>query len=262
MTTEIFKRSDGTYLNVEFIACEDETKGGIVYLHGLLSCMKSKKGQYLKAFAKEHGLSYLCFDFTAHGESWGKPWDFTIGRCLRDAMDVLNHYVKVPQIIVGSSMGGWIGLLLCRHLPEKVGAFIGLAAGADFTKFIWDNLLNEDHKTTLKSGKILGPSAETKGYCFTQQMFLDAAENYVLTKPLDYKGSVRLLNGDFDMLVPYQTAFHIKDVLTSEDVQITLIKGGDHSLSSPEHLSVLGNTLEGVLKQNDNIKFAKKALGD
>ncbi|MBP5534413.1 MAG: alpha/beta hydrolase [Alphaproteobacteria bacterium] len=259
MTTEIFKREDGTFLNVEFIPGKDATKAGIVYLHGLLSSMKSKKGQYLKAFAKAHGLSYLSFDFTAHGKSWGKPYDFMISRCLKDAIDVLNKYVKVPQIIVGSSMGGWIGLLLCKHYSEKVSAFVGLAAGADFMKFVWDNLLNENHRIQLKNGAIFGPSEETRGYCFTYQMFVDAAEHYILTEKLDYSGSVRLICGDKDQLVPFQTTFRIKDVLTSKDVQIICIKDAGHSLSSPEELSVIGYTLEGILKQNDNINFAIKA---
>lgn len=260
MTTEIFTRPNGTFLNVEYIAGKDDTKPGIVYLHGLLSSMKSKKGRYLKAFAKAHGLSYLCCDFTAHGNSWGKPDDFLISRCLNDAKDILSRYIKAPQIIVGSSMGGWIGLLLCQQVPEKVAAFVGLAAGADFTKFIWDHLLTDDHKNALKAGAVLGPSEETKGYCFTYQMFLDAAENYVLTKKIDYTGVVRLICGDQDQLVPYQTSFHIKDVLTSSDVQITCIKGGDHSLSSFAHLGIIGNVLEGILKQNDNVEFAAKAL--
>ena len=259
MTTEIFKRSNGTFLNVEFIPGKDEKKPGIVYLHGLLSSMNSRKSQYLKAFAIEHGLSYLCFDFTAHGKSWGEPHDFMIGRCLSDASDLLNKYVKTPQIIVGSSMGGWIGLLLCKHLPEKVAAFIGLAPGADFTKFVWNKLLNEEHRNRLKNGEILGPSEETRGYCFTYKMFQDAAENYILTKKLKYNGPVRLICGDEDKLVPYQTVFHIRDVLTSKDVQIICIKGSEHALASPEELSILGNTLEGILNKNENVKFAIKA---
>ena len=138
MTTEIFQREDGTYLNVEFLK-GDTSKPGIVYLHGLQSCMNSRKGRYLKAFAEKKGLSYLSFDFSAHGLSWGKPSDFTIGRSLKDALDVLDKYVSVPQIIVGSSMGGWIGLLLCEKVPQKVAGYVGLASGTDFTQFVWDD---------------------------------------------------------------------------------------------------------------------------
>ena len=259
MTTEIFTRQDGTFLNVEFID-GDTSRPGIVYLHGLLSNITSKKGRYLKAFARKKGLSYLCFDFSAHGQSWGQPSDFMISRCLQDALDVLKKYTSTPQIIVGSSMGGWIGLLLCKHVPQKVHAFIGLAPGPDFTKFIWNNLLSEQHKEALKGGVVLGPSEETKGYCFTYQMFQDAEKHFILDNPLLYNGPVRLLQGDKDVLVPYQTAFKIKDVLTSEDLIINLIKGGDHALSSPEHLSILGTTLEGILNQDDNKNFAKGAV--
>ena len=259
MANQIFKRNDGTYLNVEFID-GDKTKPGIVYLHGLLSNMNSKKGQYLKVFALEKGLSYLSFDFSAHGQSWGKPYDFTIGRCLKDALDILNHYVSVPQIIVGSSMGGWIGLLLCEKAPEKVAGYVGLASGADFTKFVWNNLLNDNLRQSLKDGLILGPSEETRGYCFTYQMFQDAEQYFVLDKKINYNGPVRLLWGDKDELVPFQTTLAIKDVLTSDNTQLILIKGGNHSLSLPEHLSIIGQTLEGVLNQNENIVFAKRSL--
>lgn len=229
MTNQIFKRDDGTYLNVEFID-GDKTKPGIVYLHGLLSSMNSKKGQYLKAFALEKGLSYLSFDFSAHGKSWGKPHDFTIGQCLTDALDVLDKFVSTPQIIVGSSMGGWIGLLLCEKAPEKVAAYVGLASGADFTKFVWTHLLNDKLRNALKNGLILGPSEETRGYCFTYKMFQDAEQHFVLDKKINYNGPVRLLGGDKDELVPFQTSLAIKDVLTSSDSQLILIKGGNHSL--------------------------------
>lgn len=245
MSEEVFSRPNGHYLNVEHIPVSG--KPYIVYLHGLLSSLKSRKGQYLKAFAAEHGLSYLSFDFTAHGQSWGKPWDFSIGRCFEDAKDVIAHYCKTPAFIVGSSMGGLIGILLSEACPDKVAGYVGLAAGADFMDFIWNNKLLPEHKEALKNGAVLGPSDETSGYCFTYEMFEDARKYFILNRRVNFNGPVRLIQGDSDVLVPYPTVFKIKDVLTSSNVQIILIKGAGHALSEPAQLDAIGHTLKGLI---------------
>ena len=242
MSTELFKRADGTYLNVEYIP--GKTGKTIVYLHGLLSCIKSAKAQYLKAYAKAHGANYLAFDFTSHGNSWGTPTDWRIGRCFNDARDVLKAYTTSPSIIVGSSMGGYMGLLLSEHYPELVGAFIGLAPGADFMQRLWKTLFTKEQKDMLKKGVVLGPDESTKGYCFSYDMFKDARHFYQLHKKIPYTGPVRIIQGDKDPLVPYKTAFKIKDALASSDVQVILVKGAGHQLSTPEQLSILGRTLD------------------
>lgn len=242
MTIQTFKRDDGTFLNVEYI--KGKSDDTIVYLHGLLSCIKSAKASYLKEYARVHNVSFLTFDFTSHGNSWGTPQDWRIGRCLNDAKDVLNHYLKKPAIITGSSMGGCIALLLAERCPELFKALIGLAPGADFMRWIWETMLDEKQKKLLKQGVVFGPDESTKGYCFSYDMFKDAQQFYQLDKKIPFNGPVRILQGDKDVLVPYQTAFKIKDALTSEDVQIILIKGAEHKLSTPEQLDILGHTLE------------------
>lgn len=244
MTTGIYHRKDGTWLSYEK---EEGALPGIVYFHGLLSCKESKKAQFLKKLALEKGLSYLSFDFSAHGASWGKPWDLTIGRCYQDALDMIENLTSGPQILVGNSMGGWIGLLVSETLKEKITAFVGLAPGPDFTQMIWDTLLTEEHKALLEKGQILGPNAETQGYCFTKALFEDAQKYLMTNRSIAYEGPVILLNGDKDVLVPYERAFKIKDCLQSKEVQIWILKGAEHNLSTPEDLEKLENAINIIL---------------
>ena len=211
MTIQTFKRKNGTYLNVEYISAGSNDT--IVYLHGLLSCIKSTKANFLKNYAKQHNVNFLTFDFTSHGNSWGQPQDWRLSHCLNDAKDILQHYLKKPAIIVGSSMGGCIGLLLAEYYPQFIKALIGLAPGADFMHFIWTNMLTKKQKELLKQGQTFGPSEATRGYCFSYDMFKDARKFYQLTKKIPFAGPVRIIQGDKDPLVPYQTAFKIKDAL-------------------------------------------------
>ena len=218
MTFQIFTKKDGHTLAYEQYNADKPY--GIVYLHGLLSSRKSKKGQFLKSLAESLGLAYLGFDFTTHGDSWGEPADWRIGTCFQDALEIIQAKTSGPQIIVGSSMGGWIGLLLAEKIPEKVAGFLGLAAGADFTQYIWEHKLAEPHKRALEQGHIFGPDESTQGYCFAYPMFEEAKPYFVLNRRIDYKGPVILMNGDEDKLVPLETPFKIKDNLASDNVQI------------------------------------------
>lgn len=256
MATQIFKKSDGTYLNVEYIKGKKDTT--IVYLHGLLSSMQSAKCFYLKEFARQNGVGFLSFDFTSHGSSWGRPEDWRISRCLQDAKEVVTHYVNAPAIIVGNSMGGCVGLLLCEHYPDLVKAFIGLAPGADFMRFIWKNMISKEQKVLLKKGVVFGPDESTNGYCFSYEMFKDARRYYQLNKKIPYTGAVRIIQGDKDVLVPYPTAFKIKDALTSQNVQIILVKGAEHRLSTPEQLDILGHTLGEFINDDGKQSSGKK----
>ena len=247
MTCQIFTKKDGHTLAYEQYNADRPC--GVIYLHGLLSSRKSKKGQFLQSFAESNNLAYLGFDFTSHGDSWGEPTDWRIGRCLEDAMEIIPALTKGPQIIVGSSMGGWIGLLLAEKLPDKVAGFLGLAAGADFMQYVWDHMLNEQHKQALKKGHVFGPSEATQGYCFSYPMFEDARQYYILGRKIAYQGPVILMNGDEDKLVPLDTPFKIKDNLESDNVQIWINKGSAHTLSTPTDLQRIARAVRALLEQ-------------
>ena len=248
MTQSFYKRQNGHFVFYE----QHKQKGakvGIVYLHGLLSSHNSRKGRFLKKAAKKYGLDYLSFDFTAHGKSWGKPTDWRIGRCLKDAVEVIKAKTDGPQILIGSSMGGWIGLLASELMPRRVAGYIGLATGADFMKNVWENLLTDTLREALQKGVVFGPSEKTNGYCFSYPMFEDAQKYFLLNRPICYRGPVILINGDKDLLVDYRQNFKIQENLLSKDVQTWIVKGSGHNLSTPKDLKTIRRAIEAILEK-------------
>lgn len=205
----------------------------VVYLHGLNSSRKSQKGERLKAFALQHGFAYLSVDYTAHGESEGKPSDFRIARCFNDVLDVIAaENITNPLYLAGSSLGGWIAFLLAVERPLQIKGVLTLAAGVDFLPFVWENMLPAPVKALLKGGMIIGPSEETRGYCFSYAMFKEAEPYLLLKKPIAYNGPVVLAHGDKDTVILPENSFKIKDALESSDVAVHIIKGEGHRLES------------------------------
>ena len=247
MTFQTFTKKDGHTLAYE----QYNTDGscGLIYLHGLLSSRKSRKGQFLKEYAQTHNLSYLGFDFTSHGDSWGAPTDWRIGRCFEDALEIIQGITKGPQILVGSSMGGWIALLVAEKIPDRVKGLLGLAAGADFTQYLWDNVFQGPQKEAMKKGHVFGPSEQTQGYCFSYPMFEEAKPYFILNRKIAYSGPVILMNGDDDKLVSLETPFKLKDNLTSDNVQVWINKGSQHTLSTPIDLQRIATAVETLLRQ-------------
>ena len=211
----------------------NENQPCVIYLHGLNSSRHSQKGLRTKAFAEENGYSYLSVDYTAHGESEGEPSDFRVGRCLQDVLDVIQaENITAPLYLFGSSLGGWIAYLLAEKLPQQVKGVLTIAAGVDFLQTVWEKIFTPDIRELLKSGVVLGPNEQTKGYCFAYPMFTEAEPYLLLHRPIEYTGSVVLAHGDKDTLVPWENSLKIKDILKSEDVAVEIIKNGDHRLLS------------------------------
>lgn len=247
MTDMILRRDDAPEIAYTYIPGKKDLC--LLYLHGWTAKRKTVKGLALEEVARHENCAYLALDYTGHGESGGEPADFSIGQGIRDARDVLDATVQeMPLIIIGNSIGGWIGLWLAEHLPQA-RAFVGLAPAPDITQFIWDKLLPESAKETLARGEVLGPSPETRGFCFTQQLFEDAETHFMLNQPVQFNGVCHLLIGDQDNQVGFDRIIQIKEKLTSPNVAITLIKGADHHLSRPGDLSLIQNTLSQVIQE-------------
>lgn len=219
----------------------------VLYLHGWTARRKSRKGDAVQEQARREKCHYLAFDYTAHGESGGKPEDFLIGQGIQDALDIIRETTQeIPLIIVGNSIGGWIGLQLAERLPNVVG-FIGLAPAPDITPYIWDELLPDYARQALSVGKMIGPSPETFGFCFTPQLFQDAQKYMMLDREIPFNGPCRLLLGDQDERVHIDRLYRIKDCVKSENVQITLIKGANHHLSRDLDLAVIQQTISELI---------------
>ena len=183
----------------------------LLYLHGLMSSRTSDKGKSILSYAKKNRLGFLSLDYTAHGESDGDKTEFRVGTCLQDVLSVFDLELKGKKVVViGSSLGGWLSLLLGEKRKKQVKGLMTLAVAADFTKLVWEYMFNDHIRSLLKSGNVFGPSEETRGHCFTYQMFEEAEKHCLLHRNIEYQGPCLLVHGDQDEIIPYQSLFNFK----------------------------------------------------
>lgn len=223
---------------------------GVVFLGGFMSDMEGGKALALEASCKRAGRAFVRFDYQGHGHSSGQFADGTIGLWLKDALAVIDQLTQGPQILVGSSMGGWIALLAAKARRARVKALVGIAAAPDFTVRHWAELSMDDQQTILRDGKLevysdYGPDP----YVFTKALFDDGWQNRVNNGPINLNIPVRLIQGMRDPDVPWQTATEIADNLTGDDTEVILVPGGDHRLSEPNDLKRLVRVVNQLARQ-------------
>jgi pimeloyl-ACP methyl ester carboxylesterase len=227
---------DGSHLAYRRVA--GDGRPGIVFLSGFASDMTGTKGTALAAWAQARNQALLRFDYSGHGQSSGAFRDGTIGRWTADALAVLDRLTTGPQILVGSSMGGWIMLLAALARPERVAGLVGIAAAPDFTEdLMWAAMPPETRARLLADGVIQEPSHYQEAPLeITRALIEDGRRHLLLRGPLDIRCPVRLQHGMADPDVPWQTSARLAERLSSADVTVTLIKDGDHRLSREEDL--------------------------
>ncbi|WP_207536743.1 alpha/beta hydrolase [Sabulicella rubraurantiaca] len=224
---------------------------GAVFLGGFNSDMTGTKAEYLAEWCASRGRAFLRFDYSGHGASGGRFEDGTISRWLADAEAVLLALTEGPQVLVGSSMGGWIATLLALRHPERVSGFVGIAPAPDFTQeLMWAGFTAEIRSAIARDGVWLRPSEYGAPYPITRALIEDGRHNLVLGGPIGLRCPVRILQGDADPDVPWRHALRLMEAVESEDVHFTLVKGGDHRLSSPRDLLLLGRTLGALLGED------------
>jgi pimeloyl-ACP methyl ester carboxylesterase len=224
----------------------------VMFLGGLRSDMTGTKATFLEAWCRARGQAFLRFDYTGHGASAGSFEDGTIGAWSADALAVLDRLTEGPVVLVGSSMGGWAMLNVALARPDRVAALVGLAAAPDFTEdLIWDRWDAATRAALLRDGVVREPNPyDPAGYPYTRALIEDGRRHLRLRAPLPLACPVRLLHGQRDDAVPWQTSLRLADRLDGGDVQVTLIKDGDHRLSRETDLSVLGRTLAPLLGED------------
>jgi pimeloyl-ACP methyl ester carboxylesterase len=216
------------------------TGPGIVFMGGFRSDMTGVKAMALETFARERDLAFVRFDYRGHGRSSGDFGDCTIGMWKEDALLVLTKLTKGPQILVGSSMGGWLALLAAREKPKRVAGIIGIAAAPDFTQnLLWEKLTPKQQAEIRQKGKIMVPSDMGEPYPITKRFIEEAREHRILDAEIPVFCPVRLLHGMKDADVPWEVSFSINEKLASRDVKTILIEGGDHRLSEPKDVEKL-----------------------
>ena len=224
---------------------------GIVFLSGLMSDMNGSKALALEEHCRKKERAFLRFDYTGHGQSSGDFEKGTITKWCSDAIFAIEKLTRGSQILIGSSMGGWIMFLVALHLKTKVAGLIGVAAAPDFTEDIIKHELNDKQRHTLKkSGSVEIPcDYDEQPFKITQNLIDDGYNNLMLNKAIPLKVPVRLIQGMRDSDVPWTTALRIQEKLDSNDVELTLVKGGDHRLSEPYNLKLLTGTLETLINK-------------
>ncbi|MDO5529146.1 MAG: alpha/beta fold hydrolase [Paracoccus sp. (in: a-proteobacteria)] len=222
---------------------------GVVFLGGFKSDMRGTKAEYLSGWAASKGRAFLRLDYSGHGESSGAFEDGTIGAWAEDAEAAITALTKGPQVLVGSSMGGWIALLLARAIPERIAGLVGIAAAPDFTKNgYWAGFTEAERETVMRDGRIeIASEYDDAPYVITRRLIEDGAKHLVLESPLSLPFPVRLLQGTADEDVPVDWALRLLDHASGEDIRLTLVKGADHRFSSPECLELIRAALGDVL---------------
>jgi pimeloyl-ACP methyl ester carboxylesterase len=222
------------------------TGPGIVFLGGFRSDMTGIKSLFLENYCRHRGRAVVRFDYFAHGQSSGDFAAGTISRWRDDAIAVIDSLTEGPQILVGSSMGGWIMVLAALARPDRVAALVGVAAAPDFTTDLLPQRLSEAERQELhEAGRIVLPSPyDPSGYLYTRALVEDGDRNLVLHGEIPLKCPVRLLHGMADESVPWRQSLKLAERLASTDVTLALIKDGDHRLSRDEDLTRLARLLD------------------
>jgi pimeloyl-ACP methyl ester carboxylesterase len=224
---------------------------GIVFLGGFRSEMTGTKALFLQDYCRRTGRAYLRFDYFGHGASSGNPARGTIGHWLSDATAVLDELTEGAQILVGSSMGGWIMVLAALARIKRVHALLGIAAAPDFTEdLLWPRLDPAQRQALMETGSTTLPSEyDPAGYAIGRALIEDGRRHLVLRGPIAIDCPVRLLHGLCDTSVPWQTSLRLAEQLASRDVAINLVKDGDHRLSTAPDLARLAATLDELVRR-------------
>ena len=221
---------------------------GVVFLGGFRSDMQGTKAMFLEEWARVQGLPFLRFDYSGHGESAGSFEAGCIGEWLADAAVAIEALTQGPQVLVGSSMGGWISLLLARSLPERVAGLVTVAAAPDFTeRGFWAGFSDLERAKLMREGRILRPSDYGDAYVITRKLIEDGRNHLLLEAPLELPFPVRMLQGTADTDVPVAWATDLIAHASGEDMRLTLVKGADHRFSDGECLGLIAAAVDEVL---------------
>lgn len=223
------------------------TGPGIVFLGGFKSDMDGTKAQHLEAAARTRGRAFLRFDYSGHGASSGAFEEGCISHWAADAMAAIEALSEGPQILIGSSMGGWIALLVARAMPERLAGLVTIAAAPDFTEdSMWAGFDATQRREVMETGRTLLPSDYDAPYPITRQLIEDGRDNLVLREPLNLPFPVRFLQGTADRDVEMSVALALLEHAQGPDMRLTLVDGADHRFSDANCLGLIETALDEV----------------
>lgn len=229
---------------------------GVVWLGGFKSDMLGTKAEKLDEWAQANGYAFTRHDYSGHGESGGRFVDGTISLWLAQSLAIFRARTVGPQILVGSSMGGWIALRMAQELQkagqgDRLAGMLLLAPAPDFTSELMEPELTEDQRFELEENGFMAEPSEysPEPNIYTRALFEDGRENRVLVGRIDTHCPVHIMQGMADPDVPYTHALKLVEHLPADDVTVSLIRDGDHRLSRPQDLSMMISALEGLIER-------------
>ena len=231
----------------------DGRRPGVVFLGGFMSDMTGEKATALDGFSRQRGHAFLRFDYRGHGVSGGRFEKAVLSDWLADTLAALDRLTEGPQVLVGSSMGGWLMLLAALARPDRVHALIGIAPAPDFVLRMEAGLTADRRQALDEQGFFLRPSEYGDGpYTITKALIEDGKRHCLMDRPIPILRPVRILHGMRDDAVSWRESLRLNDRLTGGDVRTIFVKDGDHRLSRPADLLLLTTVLEGVLRAPAN----------
>jgi pimeloyl-ACP methyl ester carboxylesterase len=240
--------AEGNRLAYQFLPGREPT---VIFLGGYRSEMMGSKGNWLADHCRDRGRAFLRLDYSGHGLSGGDFIDGTIGQWSRDALMVIDTVIDGPCVLVGSSMGGWIMLLVARALGNRVRGLIGVAAAPDFTRDLMWAGFDDGQRAALGRGETvyLESQYDESSTPVTMGFIEEGLRHLQLQDTIAVECPVHLLHGRKDPDVPWQRAESIMERVQGSDVIITYFKDGDHRLSAPQYLAYLSMALESMLER-------------
>lgn len=241
--------------NIAYIATSAQKEGlpGLLWLCGFKSDMVSTKASVIADWAQDWGAACTRFDYSGHGASEGRIEDFTIGDWLLESESIFHQMTGGPQVVIGSSMGGWLALLLARKLvqqgeSDRLKALILIAPAWDMTEeLMWKQFTPEAHAAMEKDGVFYQPSDYGKPYALTRALIEEGRNHLMAGGSFDPGCPVRIVQGMRDPDVPWRHVVGLMDLLATDDVRMTLIKDGEHRLSRDRDLGVLRHAIKEFL---------------
>ncbi len=227
---------------------------GVLWLGGFMSDMTGIKAEALAGMARSDDRSYLRFDYTGHGASGGRFEEATISTWLEDTFLMFASLSEGPQVIAGSSMGGYLALLLMRRLQqardpnlERIHGLVLVAPAVDMTEaLLWQGFNADQRREVMTAGRLALPSAYGGEQIFTRLLIEDGRRHLLFAHGVDSHCPVRVLTGEEDVDVPWRHALAVYRAIRGDDVTLTLVKGGDHRLSAPRDLALITDTVRAL----------------
>ena len=220
----------------------------VIFCHGLRSDMEGTKSLYLEEWAQAQGRAFIRFDCSGHGLSSGSFEEGCIGDWAEDAAAVVTELAQDKVVIVGSSMGGWLSLLLARDFGERLAGLVTIAAAPDFTEDgYWAGFSETQRSELMSEGQVALPSEYGDPMIVTRRLIEDGRDRLVLRSPLPLPFPTRFLQGTADADVDPSVALRLLEHVTGDDIRLTLVKGADHRFSESGELSQIVAAVEDVL---------------